>query len=138
MMGGFPPVSGTKEERKLLSLFKSLETADKQTLLKFAAYLVDTANQTNFNDASANQQAATESVPSDPLPIERPQKESVIKAIKRLNKTYPMIDKSLLLDTISGLMTDHMLKGRDAVSVIDELEVIFKEAYEVHKNICSH
>jgi hypothetical protein len=30
----------------------------------------------------------------------------------------------------SALMTDHMVKGRDVVEVIDEMEVLFDEAYK--------
>ncbi|MEE9302958.1 MAG: hypothetical protein V3U84_04145 [Thiotrichaceae bacterium] len=127
MIGGFPPTSGTKDERKLLSLFKSLTTKDQQTLLKFSAFLADAANDNDQNVESADQEELP--LPA-PLSIGRPAEESVIKAIKRLNKTYPMINKSLLLDKTSSFMTDHILKGRDAAAVIDDLEAMFKTAYE--------
>ena len=135
MIGNFPPVVGTKQERKLLKCFKSLSEENQQTLIKFAKFLADndqgsegSAEKSEQNEKS-NKENST-SVVSTPNPIERPTKESVIKAIKRLNKTYPMIDKSTLLDRTSGLMTEHLLKGRDAVSVIDELESMFELAYK--------
>ena len=134
MIGNFPPVVGTKQERKLLKIFKSLSEENQQTLIKFAKFLADNdqgvegSESSTQNEKSINENLA--SVVSTPNPIERPTKESVIKAIKRLNKTYPMIDKSTLLDRTSGLMTEHLLKGRDAVSVIDELESMFELAYK--------
>ncbi len=126
MIGGFPPPSGSKEERNLLSVFKSLNTEDKQTLLKFAEFLASGANN---KDSDSEYQKPKSELPT-PQSIERPAKESVIKAIKRLNKTYPMTDKSTVLDRTSSLMTEHLMKGREAVSVIDELEIVFKEAFE--------
>ena len=134
MIGNFPPVVGTKQERKLLKIFKSLSEENQQTLIKFAKFLADNDQGVEGPEGSAqNEKSNNEdlaSVVSPPNLIERPTKESVIKAIKRLNKTYPMIDKSTLLDRTSGLMTEHLLKGRDAVSVIDELESMFELAYQ--------
>ena len=135
MIGNFPPVVGTKEERNLLRLFKSLTDQDKQTLLKFAEFLKGSSTgqqgmvHDSVDDKSSVGLSDSNVVPTPNL-IERPPQESVIKAIKRLNKTYPMIDKSTLLDKTSGLMTEHLLKGRDAVSVIDELEKMFSSAYQ--------
>lgn len=125
MIGGFPPPTGTKEERELLKLFKSLSDTDKQALLKFAAFLDSQSHQ-------ADDPVGIDELAETPLPkeIERPPEESVIKAIKRLTKTYYMVDKSTLIHETSELMTDHLIKGRDAASVIDDLEEIFKSAYE--------
>ena len=53
-----------------------------------------------------------------------------MKAIKRLSATYYMLERERLLDQTSSLMMAHVLQGRDAVSVIDELEVIFSEHYQ--------
>ena len=130
MIGSFPPVVGTKQERKLLRLFKSLGDEDKQTIVKFAQFLADNNLDLEKTDQEGSEKTHEPSEIPSPNPIERPTQESVIKAIKRLNKTYPMIDKSTLLDRTSGLMTAHLLKGRDAVSIIDELEEMFKSAYK--------
>lgn len=128
MIAGFPPLVGSKEERRLLALFKSLNDGDKQTLVKFAEFL----NHSNTVQEQADLNLSDQPIAGVPTPdiIERPAQESVIKAIKRLGKSYSMVDKSTLLDKISGLMTEHLIKGRDAVSVIDELEEIFRLAYE--------
>jgi len=65
-----------------------------------------------------------------PLDIPRPSKESVVKAIKRLSATYPMLDRSKMLNETSVLMTQHVIQGRNAVEVIDELEILFRQHYE--------
>lgn len=51
-------------------------------------------------------------------------------AIRRLSESYSMIDKSLLLTETSSLMTAHLMHGRDASDVIDELEVLFAEKHK--------
>ncbi len=126
MIGGFPPQSGTRTERQLLKLFKSLSSDNKSTLLKFAEFLNQQAESEQATTSGESQ--ATE--PAIPRPIERPASESVIKAIKRLKKTYYMLDSNLLLDKTSDLMTQHILNGREAASVIDDLEELFKQLYE--------
>jgi len=68
--------------------------------------------------------------PGTPLDVPRPEKESVIKAIQRLSATYPMLDRSKMLNETSVLMTQHVMQGRDAVEVIDELEILFRQHYE--------
>ncbi len=65
-----------------------------------------------------------------PESIERPAQESVVKAIKRLAATYPMLDRAKMLHETSALMTQHVMQGRDAVEVIDELEIVFRRHYE--------
>jgi hypothetical protein len=41
-----------------------------------------------------------------------------------------MLDKSDLLHEASELMTTHLMQGRPAAEVIDELEVVFRRHYE--------
>lgn len=65
----------------------------------------------------------------EPMDIPRPDGETVVGAIKRLKQTYPMIDSMKVFSSASELMTEHMVKGRDAVEVIDEMEKIFEDFY---------
>jgi hypothetical protein len=58
----------------------------------------------------------------------------VVAAIRRLRRTYPMLDGSAMLTQASSLMAAHVLHGRSAVSVIDELEALFKERFEDHRD----
>ncbi|MGB5729354.1 MAG: hypothetical protein WBM52_19320, partial [Thiogranum sp.] len=59
----------------------------------------------------------------------RPQDEKVVAGIKRLSKVYYMLDKSKMLGVTSDLVTQHILQGREAVAVIDELEQVFADHY---------
>ncbi len=65
-----------------------------------------------------------------PKAIARPERETVIGAIKRLKKTYYMIDSDTLLDETSSLMGQHILRGRESLAVINELQSIFQVKYE--------
>lgn len=66
----------------------------------------------------------------EPVDIPRPQDETVVRAIKRLRASYPMLDAAKLLPETSELMTQHAMGGRDRVAVIDELELVFRRHYE--------
>lgn len=116
---------GSKEERKLCKIYKNLNEVDQQTLLSFADFL-------NNRDISTAKEV--EPISSTPLDIPRPEKESVIKAIRRLSETYPMIDKDSMFDQTSKLMTSHVMEGRSAESVIDELEELFTAKYKDFTN----
>lgn len=62
----------------------------------------------------------------EPLVIPRPEDKSVVKAVKRLAQTYPVFDTSKMLNDISTLVMQHVIQGRDAMEVIDELEIVFQ------------
>ena len=113
---------GSREARRLLDIFERLEETDRRTLLRFAEFLA----QSTGAEASVPEARA---VP-EPKPIPRPPEESVVKAIRRLSDTYFMLDKEPLLNETSSLMAQHVMQGRAAAEVIDELERLFREAYE--------
>jgi hypothetical protein len=103
-------------DKRLRRLFHELPRAEQETLLAFAEFL----------HSRAQPQANTLSVQDIP----RPPQESVVGALKRLAATYPMLDKSLLLNETSPLMSQHVLQGRPAHAVIDELEALFSKHYQ--------
>ena len=103
-------------EKKLLELFRALPEAERATLLDFAEFL-----------ASRAAPAAREV--SGPLPIPRPDDETVVKAIRRLMETYPMLDRGKLLHETAHYMTQHVIHGRPASEVIGELETLFAGHY---------
>jgi hypothetical protein len=107
-------------KKKLLHNFSQLSEQDQGSLLSYAEFLASREGST---------QAATQAI-TEPLQIPRPEKESVIKAIKRLSATYPMLDKSVLLNEISTHMTQHIIHGKSAESVIDDLESEFLNLYK--------
>ena len=50
--------------------------------------------------------------------------------MRRLSQTFHMLDKDDLLHEASELMTAHVMQGKPADEVIDELEVVFRRHYE--------
>ena len=112
---------GRDEEEKLLALFEKLDSGRQQTLIQFAGYLAARATQDGERAPSA---------PAQPLPIARPETETVVMAIKRLTQTYPMLDRRKLFGDTSKFVAQHALEGRAAVEVIDELEIVFAKHFE--------
>jgi hypothetical protein len=43
-----------------------------------------------------------------------------------------MLNTDKILDKTASLVSQNMLQGRDAVEVIDELEIIFSEQYDLY------
>lgn len=62
--------------------------------------------------------------------IDRPDNESVVKAIKRLSKTYPMLDKKILFEQTSIAMTAHVMQQVSPKESIDRLEAVFRKEYD--------
>lgn len=114
-------------EQRLCALVRSLETDGQVTLLRFAEFLA--ASQGHDEVSSATDEGFP--APGD---IQRPEEESVIIAIKRLAITYPMVNKDKLLHQTSELMAGHVMHGRAAADVIDEMEQLFAEHYQQLKN----
>lgn len=110
----------SESQRQLLDLFNGLDEQNRESLLAFAQFL---ASRSEGETTTQNHSV------QEPKPIERPEQESVVKAIKRLSETYYMLEREQLLDQTSSLMMSHVMQGRDAESVIDELEIVFSEHY---------
>lgn len=109
------------EEKKLLELFDALAPQQQETLMAFAEFL---AARTGTAGRASQQ----------PLPISRPESETVVMAVKRLSRTYPILDRRRLVAETSRLMAAHALKGRAAGEVIDELEAVFERHYKATMN----
>ena len=110
-------------EQRLRRLFTELTPADQATLLAFAEFL----------QACSAEQRAAEAPAQIPELLPRPPTESVVGAIKRLSASYPMLDRAHLLNETSALMTQHIIAGRGAVEVINELEQIFAAHYQKYQ-----
>ena len=117
-------VSANSDQNLLLSYYNNLLKVDQKMLLSYAEFLSEKAKAT----------VADVKIYQIPEILSRPIDESVPKAIKRLSLSYPMLQDTELLHCCSGLMSDHILKGRAAVSVIDELELLFRKFYENYQN----
>ena len=109
------------EDKKLLDLFERLPAAQQETLIAFAEFLAvrpaDEAGRT-----------------ADPVSIPRPAGETITMAIRRMVRTYPMLDRHRLMGEASCFMAQHALEGRAASEVIDELERVFARHYERTRN----
>lgn len=111
---------GSETARRLVEITDQLPEDQRQTLLRFAEFLFAQAPET---------ESVPETLP-EPKAIPRPAEESVIKAMRRLSETYFMLERGKLLNETSALMAQHVMQGRDATVVIDELEGIFATHYE--------
>ncbi|MDQ1362841.1 MAG: hypothetical protein QG652_701 [Pseudomonadota bacterium] len=107
--------------QKLSQIFSYLPEAEQKTLLDFAEFLQSRAPQ-------------VKTVPAEPLSIPRPETESVVAAIKRLTQTYPMIERHTMLNETSDLMMQHLLRGRAAMEIVDELEALFEKRFQEFVN----
>lgn len=114
-------------EKRLTGILRKLPAAQAGMLLEFAEFLLGRHGAT-----SGPEQGTTGSVVEIPAPVEipRPTDETVVKAVKRLRATYPMLDARKLLNQTSDLMTQHLVQGREALEVIEELEILFRSHYE--------
>ena len=91
----------------------------RRAVVDYATFLVQQYNIENTVEAGLK-----------PKAIARPDNETVIAAIKRLKKTYFMLESDSLLDETSSLMGQHVLRGREASVVINELQSLFEAKYE--------
>ncbi len=106
-----------RDEKDLLNLYRALPPEHQETLFAFADFL-------------AARSAGAPRTWVEPEPISRPPEEKVVHAIKRLRATYPMLDHSKMLYEVSECMTQHVVQGKPAIEVIDELEGMFRSRYE--------
>lgn len=112
-------------ERRLLQAWRSLPEGGRASLLDYAEFLLQ-----------RQAAVAAQPVAQTPLDIPRPDEESVIKAVRRLKATYPMLDSDhSLLNEVSAQMTRHIIHGEKADRVIDQLEVIFRQKYDAHSTL---
>ena len=108
-----------KKESKLLNIFSDLDENDQSSITSFAEFLLEKAKQ----DGRLL-------IVDKPVEIPRPKEERVVAAIKRLSATFPMLKKNSMLNETAALMSEHILKGRKAEDVIDELETLFNVRYD--------
>lgn len=104
----------SRPDRKLLDLFERLAPGQQDKLIAFAEFLA----------------AGAPAGGCDPVILARPARETVAMAIRRLVRSYPMLDRRKLMGEASRLMAQHALEGRAAAEVIDELEAAFARQYE--------
>jgi hypothetical protein len=107
-----------QDERDLLARYRALDIGQRRMVSEFAAFL------------ATRETVPAPEIPAQPLNLPRPADEKVMQAIKRLRATYPMLDQTALLNEVSQHVTEHLVKGRPANEVIDDLEALFKRHYD--------
>ncbi len=100
-------------------MFRRLDERARDSLLDFARYLA----------ARQAPDGTQETPPAEPLGLPRPEEETVVAAMRRLSRNYPMLNKDELLHQAAALMNAHVMQGRSAAEVIDELEALFQAAW---------
>ena len=109
--------SKAKSSQALTDLYESMDEERKLSLCDFADFLY------------AKAEPIVKDIPP-PEDVPRPEFETVVGAVKRLKVKYHMVESMSVFSDASALMTDHMVKGRDVVEVIDEMEILFETAYK--------
>ncbi len=116
----------TETQKKLIELVQQLPEKECEAALEYIRFLHSKADSLNTLESQDSNPICEE----EPKVIQRPDDESVIAAIKRLSASYPMLDKATLLNQTSSLMTQHVMQGRSASEVIDDLEQLFTDQYQ--------
>ncbi len=108
-------------KKQIVKLLKGMSEQQQLSLIDYAEYLL------NKSKPETDLQLVEKHLPLD---IPRPENEKVVAAIKRLRTNYFMLDTDDIFNEASSLMTQHILHGRDASDVIDEIEELFKNHYD--------
>jgi len=106
-------------KNSLIEIVEQLSRDEQTALLEYAVFML-----------SRSEHAKTLSI-RNPVDIPRPKDESVVAAMRRLSDTYPMLNKDKILHEAAGLMSEHVMQGREAKQVIDELQVLFHRHYNI-------
>ena len=106
-----------RDAKALADLFNTLDKDRQDSLFDYAEFLQSKGGLVQQHIG-------------EPVEVPRAENETVVGAIKRLKQSYPMIDSMEVFAVASNLMTDHMVKGRDAEEVINEIEVLFEDTYK--------
>ena len=102
-----PKKKQTPSVSQLSAVFEQLSAERQQSLNDFAQFLL--LQQGGPKDSSVSQ---------TPLDIPRPDAESVVAAIKRLAKTYPMLNREALLHESGVIPTRTAVRARESAGTI--------------------
>lgn len=102
-----------REHKRLWDLFERLDAVSQNSLLDYAEFL-----------AARARGVAPKLAP-------RPAVETVVQAIKRLNRSYPRTQRHRLMSAVETLLAEHLMNNRPAPEVIDELEALFAAQYRL-------
>jgi hypothetical protein len=102
----------TTHRARIIALLERLDEEGRRTLVEYAEFLVGRAD-----------------APPPGAPAERPPEETVLQAVRRLNRNYPGLRRAALMQSVGELLLQHMMDQRAAVEVIDALEALYAHAH---------
>ena len=124
----------TEYEKRVLAALERLSEEQQRQLVDYAEFLVGRAGgdplaEVSGGDAGGADRPDEETAPRDPVPVEAEADEGPVKAIKRLRRTYPMLEAKDLLDETTTIMSKRYLQDKPEDQVIEELEEVFERHY---------
>jgi len=122
-----------EQKDAFFDLLEGLSAVDQSAVISFAEFLSSRNGSLPLTVPGFSEPAPPVEIP-EPESIPRPEDEKVVAAVKRLSKTYFMLDKKKMLGETSDLVTQHIIQRRDVVEVIDELEAVFSREYQLLKD----
>ncbi len=105
----------SKLQSRLNEIINTLPKKHASQLLDYAEFLFQRHGEDRTNLSKCD--------------IERPAAESVVRAIQRLTRTYPMLEPSSLLTETSEILSQNMVGGKSVDESIDKLEQLFQNCY---------
>jgi hypothetical protein len=109
-------------DKSILNRIRQLSAAERKSVEDYIDFLL------------SRQLTEISKVSTLPLDIPRPDSESVVRAMQRLTKNYPMLDTKHLFSEASSLMSQNVLQGRPAAQVINDLEALFLSYYQQYSS----
>jgi hypothetical protein len=103
----------TDYRTRLVMLLESLDETGRRTLVEHAEFLV------SRREVQAH----------PPSVAPRPTGDNVVQAIRRLNGSYPGLRRAALMQPVGELLSQHMVDGRAAEEVIEDLEALYARAH---------
>ncbi|MGB8436821.1 MAG: hypothetical protein WCE38_21450 [Burkholderiales bacterium] len=103
----------TDHRARLVAVLEQLDETGRRTLVEYAEFLV------SRRKVQAN----------PPIVAARPPGETVLQAIKRLNRSYSGLRRAALMQPVGELLSQHMVDGRAAEEVIEDLEALYARAH---------
>jgi len=97
---------------RLVALVEQLDEEGRRTLLEYAEFLAS-----RVEVPAALERAST-----------GPPGETVLEAVKRLNRDYAELRKGALLQPVGELLSQHLVDARPAEEVIEALEALYARA----------
>lgn len=100
-------------QARLVALIERLDRDGRRTLLEYAEFL-----------------ASRGTSPAIAPAIERRAPgETVLQAVRRLNRSYPRLRRSALLQPVGELLSEHLVDGRAAEEIVAELEALYARTH---------